>query len=58
MELQGWQRATRLLLKQRKSFVAAQIHRLTVAANIGGTPFADTGRGGCDPDPITTFNMV
>jgi len=37
-----------------KSFIAAQTHRTKWLQTLGGTPFADTGRGGCDTDPITT----
>jgi hypothetical protein len=53
MELQGWQTATKLLTAG-KSFFAAQTHWTKWLQTPGGTPFADTGRGGCDTDPITT----
>ena len=53
MELQGWQTATKLLTAG-KSFIAEQTQRSKWLQTLGGTPFADTGRGGCDTDPITT----
>lgn len=56
MELQGWQTATKLLTAG-KSFIAEQTHRTKWLQTLGGTPFADTGRGGCDTDPITTSYM-
>ena len=53
MELQGWQTATKLF-SGRKKFYCGTDTTGQGRQTLGGTPFADTARGGCDTDPITT----